>query len=212
MLIFGHTVITLAAAVLLNGALARRYTLPTRRDELGGNPPPSPEKLSRQGRSSSAVSWLTSLAYRVDIRLLLIGSLLPDIVDKPVGLFLFRDTFSSGRIFCHTLLFLIVITLAGLYLYRSRKKTWLLVLSFGTFMHLILDQMWLTPRTLLWPLYGFSFERIDPTHWTWDMFHALLTNPMVWISELVGAAIVIWFVWLLVRRRTFRTFLRNGQV
>ncbi len=89
MLIFGHTGITLAATVLLNGTLAKRYTLPTRRDELSGNPPPSPEKLSRQGRSSSAVSWLTSLAYRVDIRLLLIGSLLTDIVDKPLGLFLF---------------------------------------------------------------------------------------------------------------------------
>ena len=154
MLIFGHTVITLAAAVLLNGALAKRYTLPTRRDELSGNPPPSPENFSRQGRSSSVVSWLTSFAYRVDIRLLLIGSLLPDIVDKPLGLFLLRDTFASGRIFCHTLLFLIVITLVGLYLYRSRKKTWLLVLSFGTFTHLILDAMWRTPRTFHWPLYG----------------------------------------------------------
>jgi len=215
MLIFGHTGITLGAAVLLNGALAKRYTLPARRDELRGEPPPSPEKLSRQGRSSTAVSWLISLAYRLDIRLLLIGSLLPDIVDKPIGLFLFRDTFGSGRIFCHTLLFLIVITLVGLYLYRSRKQTRLLVLSFGTFTHLILDAMWRTPRTLLWPLYGLSFERYDLinlSYWIQKIFHTLLVYPAIWITELVGATIVIWFVWLLVRRGSFYAFLRNGWV
>lgn len=212
---FGHTGITLAVAVLLNGALTKRYSLPARRDELGGKPTPSPEKLSRQGRSSSALLWLTSLGNRVDIRLLLIGSLLPDIVDKPLGLFFFRDTFSNGTIFCHTLLFLIVITLVGLYLYRSRKKIWLLVLSFGTFTHLILDAMWLTPRTLLWPLYGLSFDRYDPialSDWIRKLFHKLLIFPAIFIPELLGAAIIIWFAWLLVRRGNLYAFIRNGRV
>ena len=212
MLIFGHTGITLAAAVLLNGALAKSRAIPARANELKGQPHPSPVKPSAQDRSSGVASWLTSLAYRVDIRLLLIGSLLPDIIDKPIGHFFFGETFSNGRIFCHTLLFLIVITLGGLYLYWSRKKTWLFVLSFGTFSHLILDMMWLTPRTLLWPLYGFSFERLDLTFWIQDMFRALLAHPIAGVPELVGLAIVIWFVWMLVRRRTFYAFLRTGRV
>lgn len=180
-----------------------------------GPPPASPQKLSRQGHSSSAVSWLTSLGNRVDIRLLLIGSLLPDIADKPLGLFLFQDIFGTGTIFCHTLLFLIVITLVGLYLYRSRKKTWLLVLSFGTFTHLILDMMWLTPRTLLWPLYGLSFERYDfinLSYWIQKMLDNIFIDLAIGITELMGAAIVIWFVWLLVRRGNFCAFLRNGRV
>jgi len=217
MLIFGHTGITLAAAVLLNGTLAKRYTLPTRRDELRGQPQASPRMPSRQNSSYvGIVSWLTSLANLIDIRLLLIGSLLPDIIDKPVGMFFFRDTFSNGRIFSHTLLFLILITLGGLYLYQRCNKTWLLVLSFGTFTHLILDLMWLTPRTLLWPLYGFSFERIDLTCWIQDMLYNLLynllNNPLVSIPELVGAAVVIWFVVLLVHKGKLYTFLRNGRV
>ena len=211
MLVFGHAAITLGAAVLLNGALTKSQA---RRgvNESRGEPRPPPEKPSQNWSSGGVVSWFTSLANRIDIRLLLVGSLLPDIIDKPIGVFFFRDTFSNGRIFCHTLLFFILITLGGLYLYRSRNKTWLLALSFGTFMHLILDRMWLSPRTLLWPLYGFSFEKVDLTYWTQDMFHALLTNPMVWISELVGAAIVICFVWLLVRRGNLYAFLRNGHV
>jgi membrane-bound metal-dependent hydrolase YbcI (DUF457 family) len=155
------------------------------------------------------------LGNRVDIRLLLIGSLLPDIVDKPLGLFLFQDIFGTRRIFCYMLLFLIVISLVGLYLYRSRKKTWLLVLSFGTFTHLILDMMWLTPRTLLWPLYGLSFERYDfinLSYWIQRMLDNIFIDLAIGITELAGAAIAILFVWLLVRKGNFYAFLRNGRV
>jgi membrane-bound metal-dependent hydrolase YbcI (DUF457 family) len=212
MFVFGHTTITLVAAVLLNVALTKSHALPTRANQLEEQLHASPGTPPPQNHSSGIVSWLASLADRIDIRLLLIGSLLPDIIDKPIGHFFFGETFSNGRIFCHTLLFLIVITLGGLYLYWSRKKTWLFVLSFGTFSHLILDMMWLTPRTLLWPLYGFSFERLDLTFWIQDMFRALLAHPIAGVPELVGLAIVIWFVWILVRRRTFYAFLRTGRV
>jgi len=71
--------------------------------------------------------------------------------------------------------------------------------------------MWLTPRTLLWPLYGFSFERVDLSYWTQAMFYALLTNPTTYISEIVGAVIVICFVLLLVRKGNLYSFFRNGR-
>ncbi len=213
MLIFGHAGITLGAAVMLNGALSKGYSLTTRGDKVRDGLQPSPKMLPAQNRSSSGkVSWFTSLGNYVDIRLLLIGSLLPDIIDKSVGQFFLKDTFSNGRIFCHTLLFLILITLVGLYLYRSRGKTWLLVLSFGTFTHLIFDWMWLEPRTLLWPLYGFAFKKVDLTHWTQNILHALHTDPGVYVPELVGAAILIWFVLVLVRKRKVYAFIRNGDL
>ena len=214
MLIFGHTGITLGAAVLLNGAFAKSHNLTTSGvNRLEGQPQALSGMLVSQNSSSAGiVSRFTSLANRIDIRLLLIGSLLPDIIDKPIGHFFFKETFSNGQIFCHTLLFLIVMSLGGVYLYRSRNKTWLLVLSFGTFTHLILDLVWLTPRTLLWPLYGFSFERIDLSNWIQDMFYALLTNPMLCIPELVGTAVVIWFISLLVHKGKLYAFIRNGRV
>lgn len=213
MLIFGHAGITLGTAVLLNAALSKGYPLTTKGNKLKGRLPPSSELVPAQNRTSgNRASWLASLGNRIDIRLLLIGSLLPDIIDKPVGQFFFRDTFSNGRIFCHTLLFLLIITLTGLYLYRSYGKVWLLVLSFGTFTHLIFDQMWLEPRTLLWPLYSFAFNRIDLTDWTSGIFHALLTNPSVYIPELIGASILIWFVLVLVLRGKTYSFVKKGQV
>lgn len=78
-------------------------------------------------------------------------------------------------------------------------------------MHLVLDGMWLTPQTLLWPLYGFSFERLDLSYWGEGLFRNLLTKPLVWISELVGISLISWFVWLLVRRGTIGTFIRKGR-
>lgn len=213
MLIFGHAGITLCTAVLLNGALCKGYPLTTKANKLKGHLLPSSELVPDQNQTSrNRTSWLTSLGNRIDIRLLVIGSLLPDIIDKPVGTFFLRDTFSNGRIFCHTLLFLLIITLTGLYLYQSYRKVWLLVLSFGTFTHLIFDQMWLEPRTLLWPLYGFAFKRIDLTDWIPGILHALLTNPSVYIPELIGASILIWFVLLLVQKGKIYAFVKNGQV
>ncbi len=175
---------------------------------------PSPQATAETNYGETRkVSWVESLADHADLRLLLVGSLLPDIIDKPVGQFFFRETFSNGRIFSHTLIFLALITIVGLYLYRRRGgRTWLLALSFGTFTHLVLDQMWRAPHTLLWPAYGLAFERVDLTNWVPNIFHALFTDPQVYLPELVGLAILIWFAQSLVRRRRVFAFLKCGKV
>jgi len=212
MLIFGHIGITLGAAVLLKSALSRSYSLQPRVNKLTG----CLESTSRMHSAQSAplggrARWL-ALFRKIDTRLLLIGSLLPDIIDKPVGTVFFRNSLSNGRIFCHTLLFLLLITLAAIYLYRSHRKTWLLVLSFGSVTHLICDQMWLTPQTLLWPLYGWTFQKHDLTNWVQNILYALYTNPAVYMPELVGAVMLIWFVLVLLCRRKLYAFINNGQV
>jgi len=78
MLIFGHAGITLGTAIFLNGTLAKNYPFHTREDKKIKHP---------RSSSDSRISWLTSLGNRIDIRLLLVGSLLPDIIDKPIGQF-----------------------------------------------------------------------------------------------------------------------------
>ena len=212
MLILGHTGITLGVVVLLKSTLARSYSLQPRVNKVPECLEPTRKMHSVQNElSSGRARWLTFLE-KINTRLLLIGSLLPDIIDKPVGTFFFRDSLSNGRIFCHTLLFLLVITLAGFYLYRSHRKTWLLVLSFGTFTHLICDQMWLIPQTLLWPVYGWTFEKCNLTYWLQNILYALYTNPTVYVPEVAGTVILIWFVLVLVHRRKVYAFIKNGQL
>ncbi len=213
MLIFGHSGITLGIAVLLNSSVNRVSTPTVRGNKLGKRYKHSAEALTTQGCPSRIRPLsFTSLGTRLDLRLLLIGSLLPDVIDKHLGQFFFRETFNNGRIFCHTLLFLILITLVGYYLYRNYRKTWLCVLSFGTFVHLVLDQMWLAPKTLLWPVYGLAFERITLEDWIGNILHALLTNPEVYIPETIGIIILATFMMMLVRRKKVFPFIGSGRV
>ena len=208
MFVLGHTGITLGATVLLNGIIRRGAMQRLKRSaEPSLKVPANPDyPLNRMA------SWFASLGDIIDIRLLLIGSLLPDIIDKPVGVFLFRETLSSGRTYGHTLLFLIVISLAGFILYRSYRKNWLLVVSFGTLVHFILDRMWSAKEILLWPLYGFAFEREDLSNWWEAQWNGILTEPGLYIPEIVGGVILVLLVWVVVWNRKVFAFIKNGKL
>ena len=215
MLVLGHAGITLGAAVLLSGALSRNGSPANGAEGEKGQPrAPAGPSSSRDRAAFNGPSWATFLSRYMHLRLLLIGSLLPDIIDKPVGLFFLRETLNNGRIFCHTLLFLVLLTLAAFYLYRRYGETRLFTLSFGTSTHLVFDQMWLTPRTLLWPVFGLTFDKLEFTFTSWISYivHNLLTYPDVFIPELIGAVIITGFIGILVRRRGVRVFVRYGQI
>jgi hypothetical protein len=198
MLLFAHAGITLGTAVVLAGTIGRHRTSKT--------------TVSNPTGKTGQTTWIKTLGRYLDIRLLIVGSLLPDIIDKPVGQYILREAVSSGRIYCHTLLFLILITALGWYLYQHYHKTWMLVLSFGTLAHLVLDRMWEAPKTLLWPLFGFAFSREDLSHWILSLWEELLSDPALYVPELVGLAIVIWFVWALLSQRKIYAFFRYGRV
>ena len=65
----------------------------------------------------------------IDYRIVLLGSLLPDIIDKPLWLFAGSYIAPSGRGYAHTLLFNLALFICGLILIRYRKS-WLLCIFF----------------------------------------------------------------------------------
>ncbi len=211
MLILGHAGITLGIAVLSLGALSKSGYLTAKVKVTGENSELPQTTFTHNCAPGNRASWLTSVANYIDIRFLLLGSLLPDLIDKPIGIYLFPETFGSGRIFCHTLLFAIFLTLGGLCLLQRGGKTWLLALAFGVFVHLILDQMWLYPRTLLWPIFGLTFAKTYLENWLGNIIQGLFIDPEVFITELVGAAILIWFALVLVHRKKVYSFIKYGQ-
>jgi membrane-bound metal-dependent hydrolase YbcI (DUF457 family) len=85
----------------------------------------------------------------VDLAFLALGSMLPDIIDNPLGLVVF-GTPAEGRTFCHTLLFLLVLAALAFYL----KDVRLASVSAGVAAHLVLDFIWQSPIILFWPLLG----------------------------------------------------------
>ncbi|OGO45101.1 MAG: hypothetical protein A2Z05_06810 [Chloroflexi bacterium RBG_16_60_22] len=185
MLLFGHTGITLGAAALVAGVV--------------------------KSRGVSGQSWFVRLSQYMDIRLLLVGSLLPDIIDKPVGQLFFREALSSGRIYAHTLLFLVVVAAAGLFLFKRCRQVWLLTLAAGSLMHHILDAMWSSPAVLLWPLLGFEFSRINVDLWLSNMWHVLFNEPSVYVPEIIGLAVLAWYGVTLVRGKRVGAFVRYGK-
>jgi len=132
-----------------------------------------------------------------------LGSLLPDLVDKPLGYLLFGNM-GTGRIFAHTLLFfLILIMLAAILQNRNLAS-----LSAGVFAHLLEDSMWNMPQTLFWPLMG-DFV-INPPRGVFDYVQALimgLHNPGIAIPELFGFAYTCYLAYAIVSRSLKRLYL-----
>jgi membrane-bound metal-dependent hydrolase YbcI (DUF457 family) len=208
MLAFGHLGITLGAALAARGIASR---IPHRLQE---DPASASEdqSISQAQKSSSHDLKLVSFIRRIDIRLLLVGSLLPDIIDKPVGQIIFRESISNGRIFCHTLLFLLLITACGLVIFRYSLRDWLLILALGTLSHHILDKMWQQPATFYWPVFGFNFPKLNSNNFLYGWFQSLLTNPETFISEAIGLTIFLALALWLLKRKSLYAFIRSGQI
>jgi len=126
---------------------------------------------------------------RVDTTFLALGSILPDLIDKPLGLMIF-GTMNHGRIFAHTLLFLVLLALLAV----CFKDIWLASLSAGVLTHLALDAMWSSPTILLWPLLG-PFPPADPlsTLGYLQMLLQGLRDPGILLPECMGLAYLLYF-------------------
>jgi inner membrane protein len=186
MFALGHLGLSWGGAVLLVEA-ARR--LPDRRDpDLSG-------PRERMG---------------LDYRFVILGSLLPDLIDKPLGVYVLTDTLGSGRAFGHSLLFLALLAAAALVL-RRPYRTAFASIAFGCAAHLLLDRMWAEPETLVWPLLHRTAPPEELEGWAGQMLDQLASNPAVYVPEIAGGLIVA-ALSLAVLRSGAREFLRSGQL
>lgn len=201
MLLFAHTGFTLGAAAV---AAAVRSSIQSRRNPAYLPPARDTEELHDKRRSISIRSALRTCG---DLRYLLLGSLLPDIIDKPIGILIF----GNGRIVCHSLLFLAVLAIAAVFVWKKYNSTWLLLVAAGTLSHHILDEMWRNPYTLLWPLFGWAFPCETGGEWLSDILYVLLHVPSVYITEISGFIILALFVLMLLKNKKLMAFIFHGE-
>jgi membrane-bound metal-dependent hydrolase YbcI (DUF457 family) len=125
----------------------------------------------------------------VDLAFLALGSMLPDIIDKPLGLLAF-GTAEQGRTFGHTLLFLMILATLAVYLKDIRLAS----VSAGVLAHLVLDSMWKSPAILFWPLLGnfLPVQDLGVSDYILTLLYGL-RNPMVWVPEVLGLSYLIFF-------------------
>jgi inner membrane protein len=208
MLFLAHSGIALGVAVTAAGILNPVATGAASGQEISKSP------VLRGLRQMNAfmARGLAGLSRVVDIRLFVIASLLPDIIDKPLGLWLLPHTLATGRSYAHTLLFFLLILLVGTILLAIRRCTWLLLISAAVFIHLMLDAMWNTPITFYWPLYGASFPSEPTGDFIGRMLTELVNVPAVWIGDLIGLLIMAWLLYLALVHNKLGLLLRTGRL
>jgi hypothetical protein len=166
------------------------------------------------GHVGFAVGLLFLLLYRkpeyktkFDVRFLAIGAMMPDIIDKTIGLLIFGDDIDNGRIYSHTLLFAIILTVIAYYI-GSRYTN---ALAFGSWVHIAGDRMWELPETFFWPAYRWGFPRIGFTPEYW--LEHLLNDPYTYISEITGAAILLglFIYFKLYKIDNWKSFWKSGE-
>lgn len=203
MFILAHTGITLGAAWLI----ARERT---------GASPMSQAVIKNVHPSIVRDNYAESFggAKHVDYRLILTGSMLPDIIDKPLGLLAPELGLGTGRGIAHTLVFALLLLALGLWFYRAGRPG-LLYMALASAGHLVLDRMWQMPRVLFWPLYGFAFPVVGRHGFLAQLlawWHTLWTNPVVLAPEMLGAAILVLFAARLWLSGSWGAFLRTGTI
>jgi hypothetical protein len=135
---------------------------------------------------------------------LCLAALLPDIVDKFLGLTVLRG-FHTYRLFAHTLMF----SLLAILFTHLWRRDWI-PYAWVMLGHLFLDTNWDHPKTLLFPLLGFQFDQgaptYDPLGYLYTIWLKYLHGPEWFVPEILGTAIlVIYFC----GRRQFQDIL-NG--
>jgi hypothetical protein len=127
------------------------------------------------------------------VTLATIGSVLPDLVDKPMGYLIYGDILGHGRLYLHTLLLLILLACLGvlaMHLYRSN----LVAVVAGLFgLHQAMDLMWLIPTTWFYPFLGaFPTEApVDLGGWLFALEVGSLSE-WVFLGVLVLVIVSIW--------------------
>jgi len=117
------------------------------------------------------------------------GSLIPDLLDKPL-MFLVPGIFGSTRTLGHTLLFVIVLVLAAIILWYKYRALQGIVFAISVLFHQLTDLMWTLPVTWFFPLHGmFPFTTGSDNAWRFILLE--LTNPSEWVFALASGSLVI---------------------
>jgi membrane-bound metal-dependent hydrolase YbcI (DUF457 family) len=117
------------------------------------------------------------------------GSILPDLIDKPIGSVFFHGTFGTHRLFAHSIVFPIMAFAVALLVTRrgTSRRQGFIGLVIGVFVHLLLDAAWATPEAFWWPFFGWEFPTVFESDLL-PLLRRMLSDPIVWLGEAAGAA------------------------
>ena len=142
--------------------------------------------------------WLVFRDPAFDYRMVVVGALLPDLIDAPFG----------GARLAHTLVFAVAVLTLVMLGTRGRRhvRRSLLAVPIGIFAHLVADAMWARTETFWYPAFGGPLTGRLPA-----LDHGL---AILVLEELAGLLVVAW-CWQrfqLGDPKVRRQFLRTGHL
>ena len=120
----------------------------------------------------------------------LIAGILPDLIDKPLGHLMLASTLDNGRLIAHSLVFLLVLLIAGLVLLRGRRPWFPVVIALGVLSHQLLDAMWRDPVAWYFPLLGPFVPGHYPDYFLSGLM-AELGSPSEWLFLAATLALIL---------------------
>ena len=116
------------------------------------------------------------------------GSILPDLIDKSLGL-LFPSLLSSGRTVFHSLGLVVFILLFTLIFVRSDLRLLGVGFACAILLHQVFDEMWTLPANWFYPLLG-PFQGSMIPNYILTYFWLEITNPREWLF-MVGSVVIL---------------------
>lgn len=141
--------------------------------------------------------WYVFRDPRFDYRLLLMGALLPDIIDVPVG----QARWAHSVTFAIVVLTVVMLATFG----RRPVRRTLLGLPIGILLHLVFDGVWTSTAVFWWPFTGswgdVAVPSLDRGWWNLAL-------------EAIGLALIVWIVRSFDLRSAAqrRQFVRTGHL
>ena len=160
---------------------------------------------------ATAIVYVTIGRRRVDYRFILLGAVLPDLID---GVSCSFYECGGGRGVAHSLLANVAVTVAIILVLRGERRLSVFGTGVGWLLHLVADGMWDAPRTFFWPVAGTDFAVSPAEPYSWDLLTDPLAHLATWGGELIGVAVLAWF-WVafsLGDRERRSRFFRDGHL
>ncbi|SMC98150.1 metal-dependent hydrolase [Sporomusa malonica] len=155
-------------------------------------------------------AWLFRI-NSLDYRVLLVGSILPDLIDKPLRI-LFATEPIFGKGFGHSFLFLVSLYSVGKLLRNNQHKTTLWALWIGAVIHDVFDLMWFFPKIFFWPAFIPNLPKAPYEPWGQIIHFYGVPIRQVFALEVVGGGILlVSFIILALNNRLVR-FLKTGKL
>lgn len=158
------------------------------------------------------ITYVTLGRRRIDYRFILLGAVLPDLIDPLLGLFWFDGP--AGRWLAHSLVAVIAVSVAIILLAREERRLALFGIGVGWLLHLVADGMWQAPFTFLWPAFGLRFSDTPTEPYSWELLTDPLSHWTTWAGELAGLAVLVWFfvAFRLGADNRLRLFMKDGYL